>query len=996
MARPPIRKKISARPLWALTAAICLAGPLAAQSFNFKVYLPRDGLPQNQAKALYQDSRGYLWVGTYSGLARYNGREWKIFTKENGLTRNEINALGEDAKGRVLIGSRDGGLMIYDGASFFSFPAGSMLGSGEVTDILTDADGVVWVATREGLALLDQGEVREFGLADGLPALDCLDIHQRRDGSIWAATAGGVVQFNGDRFKKPALLEGAAELGQVRMMIEDRNGKLYFGTENSLFVLDQRELRRIDRPEFEGATFNDAAVDRRGRLWFATHNRGALCFDGERVDAYTTANGLSYDLIYCLAIDRENNLWFGTDDGLNKLSEGPFVVFDKRYGLAHNIVRAMYQDRDGVIWLGTRDGVNSMIDDQLVDIVDNRQFEDRTIYSIGQHPDGRMLFGTLIGMTVFDRNTGEHLNLNLSNGLLRNNIRAIIADRRGQVWLGGEGLCRWTGSGFSLVHDDGALSGVRILDMLEDRKGRLWLATRQHGVTMYDPDSDEVKSYTRQFDEIVWTLDLDQRDNLWIGTNGLGLFKYDGEQFVQYDKSAGLTNGFVWQVLCASNGDVWAGHNLGVDQFSQGRFVNYNVADGVADNESVATACLEDRRGNLWFSSKGVTKYRANLPVTPPATPIAHIEQVEVEWEGGRETLRPGASLARSQNNLRFSYAGVFFRNEAEVRYRYKLEGIDDDWRAPTTDAFAPYNNLPRGDYRFVVKAANASGVYGEPAEFRFTVRPAYWETWLFRGMMAMLLVIVGGGYHRTRMVRMKRRNVILEDLVLARTRELADKNEELRQLSLSDSLTKLRNRRFLSEMMPVEIDTLRRVNFEGQKNGQGNLFALGFMMVDLDHFKKVNDTYGHDVGDRVLQQTAAAFREVVRGSDIVARWGGEEFLILLKEIKRGMLGMMARRVLRKVRDMRVDLDGGQSLSCTCSIGFAYFPGHREADRVHWEDVVKLADKALYMAKDAGRDRALGLGFNPKLSGVEIAELLRGDLQQGVDCGAFIEIDSDA
>jgi len=989
------RPCVAARTVFAriaLLAALFAASWLGfAQNFNFTVYRARDGLPQNQIKAVMQDHLGRLWIGTYSGLARYNGREWRVYTKNQGLSRNEVLALGQDREGRILIGSRGGGLDIFDGREFTSFSEGAVLSGGEVTDILTDADGGVWVSAREGLALIRNGETREFTTADGLPSLECLDLHQRRNGSIWVATAGGVALFDGTRFVKPETLRQGPTLGPVRVMVEDSGGKLYLGADNGLFALDQGALRRIDDPLFDGAELKDAARDRAGRIWFATRARGALRYDGRAATAFTTANGLANNHIYCVAVDREGNIWFGGDDGLSRLTEGPFVVYNTSHGLVNDIVRAIHQDREGVIWFGTRDGASAMKDGRFVNLVDNARLESRVIYAVDQHPDGRVLFATLAGLTAFDKGSGVHQNYGLDRVLI-DDLRALLTDRRGRVWLGGAGLGLWTERGFERVDLPAALAGIRILDMVEGRESRLWLATRNHGLVRFEPETRAVKAFTEGLDETLWTLALDQRGELWIGANGLGLIRYDGKRFTRYTAENGLANEFVWQVLCASNGDVWVGHNMGVDRLSQGEFVNYTVSDGLADNESVATACLEDRQGNLWFSSKGVTKYRADAPKTPAVIPLAHIERVEVTGPGERTTTaREGERLPRFHNSLRFLYAGVYFRNEADLRFRYKLEGLDEDWRAPTTDAFAPYNNLPRGEYRFLVKAG-VGGVYGEPAEFRFAIAPAYWETWWFRGLAVVVLLILVGGYHRGRIQRMKRRNLVLENMVMERTQELADKNEELRQLSLSDSLTKLRNRRFLTEMMPVEIETLRRMNYQDDREFERR-YALGFMMVDLDHFKKVNDTYGHDAGDKVLCQTAAAFKDVVRGSDIVVRWGGEEFLILLKEMKPGLMGLMAQRMLRALRDQVFDIGGGKTLRCTGSIGFAYYPGHREAGRIHWEDAVKIADLALYLAKRRGRDRAVGLGFHPNLSGAEAVDALRGDLDKAVERGQLIEVD---
>lgn len=178
------------------------------------------------------------------------------------------------------------------------------------------------------------------------------------------------------------------------------------------------------------------------------------------------------------------------------------------------------------------------------------------------------------------------------------------------------------------------------------------------------------------------------------------------------------------------------------------------------------------------------------------------------------------------------------------------------------------------------------------------------------------------------------------------------------RELALRDSLTKLHNRRFLDEFMEPEVAQALRA----WRPEDGRRLTLKILMLDLDHFKEVNDKYGHDAGDAVLRQFAELLRETVRKPDVVVRWGGEEFLVVARDTGRGLPLGLAERLRRKIADHRFLLPDGTALSRTCSIGFALFPFLPEApEAVPWEEVVGLADAGLYLAKTAGRNRWVGV-----------------------------------
>ena len=969
-----------------------------AQNYNFKIYGAEDGLPQAQIQTLFQDRDGYLWVGTYSGAARYNGRTWQVFTSEDGLARNEVMAINQDKRGRILFGTRGGGLSIYNHSTFQNFESNTLPGNSQVEQILVDTKSRIWMATLQGLIVVDGRDIRAFGPGNGLPDLACHAIFERHDQTLWVGTKQGIARFDGSGFQVPPEQQNK-KLGEVTTLTESKSSQLFIGTKKGLFTLNQTmEIEPFRKDPINLQSFRKSKRDHLGHLWFSTEDSGVFQIDNGDVKEITTANGLAHNIVYDIMADRENNLWFGTDDGLNKLSEGPFTTFNKDHGLADNFVATIFESKDNQLWMGGRSGVSVLEEGLFVEKIDSNKLTHLTVHSIAEHPKtGQFLFGTAHGLTAVDIDNQVYTRYLHGANFPLDEVRSVFVDSKDRIWLGGfQGLVLWEGKTFTKLNHGKQIGNAQVLKVVEDNKGDLWVATRNLGLLRVSGDDLTVTHFQDYFADAVWTVASDPKGGVWIGTNGLGLYHYAFGEFTSYHKKDGLADTFIWQIVCATNGDVWVGHNKGLDRLREGEFTNYNSSDGLADNEGVASACLEDRHQNLWFGSgKGVTKYDSGTQSSTPPPPLAHLEKIEILQNGSYHEIGKGLiALPPRHNSLRFTFAGISFRNEKHLRYSYKLTGIDQDWREPTSDNFAPYNNLDKGNYTFHVKALSM-GQYSEPASFQFTILPTFWETWWFRMFIIMTLLASTGGYHWARLLRIKKRTRILEDLVNERTKELARKNKELKELSLCDSLTKLRNRRYLTETIPVEITKLRRILYKQDANVQEYKYYLGFMMIDIDHFKSINDTYGHDAGDIVLVNLARIIQEVVRHSDIVVRWGGEEFLIFLKDLKKGMLSNMAHRVIDAVRKADHDIGAGKTIKRTCSIGYAYYPGHTEADQIHWEDIVKLADKALYIAKTTGRDQTIGLGLNPQLSGRELSTSLSRDLQEGIDQGVFKKIELD-
>jgi diguanylate cyclase (GGDEF)-like protein len=318
--------------------------------------------------------------------------------------------------------------------------------------------------------------------------------------------------------------------------------------------------------------------------------------------------------------------------------------------------------------------------------------------------------------------------------------------------------------------------------------------------------------------------------------------------------------------------------------------------------------------------------------------------------------------VAHRDATLDFRFAAQTYVNEQAVQYQVRLAGLEDDWRTPDVPQ-ARYAALPSGDYRFEARARYPGMPFGPVAVYAFEVLPPWWRTWWCLSLEILagagLVVLVTSLRFRTLALQKERLASLVDkatgDLVSA-NHALEKANLALQAQSLTDPLTNLHNRRFLSVVVDDDLAKVQR-SYRDWRPGQplpNN--DLIFLMVDLDRFKTINDTFGHPVGDKVLQVVAQALRKAARETDGVIRWGGEEFLVLARNSTRAEAQFMAERIRSIVAEQELVLDSGEVLKWTCSVGYAAYPfSLDDLTWLGWERVVELADACLYLAKRAGR-----------------------------------------
>lgn len=336
-------------------------------------------------------------------------------------------------------------------------------------------------------------------------------------------------------------------------------------------------------------------------------------------------------------------------------------------------------------------------------------------------------------------------------------------------------------------------------------------------------------------------------------------------------------------------------------------------------------------------------------------------------------------SFSHEFNTLEVEFAVPGYLDESQLEYGIRLRGLETEWHSSRVRE-SRYAALPPGSYVFEVRSRIGSGQWSLPASLEFEIQQPWWRTWPALAVWYLLIAATACVIFYRRMQKIRKRALQLENIVSSRTIELAMANADLARLSVTDPLTGLKNRRFVEFSITEDLARVRRSLQDNQGEWQNPMeegAGISFLLVDLDHFKRVNDNYGHPAGDRVLRQISSVLASVARESDSIVRWGGEEFLIIARSRQGNDPSALAHRICKKVESTTFAVSDEQTIPLTCSVGFStwpFFPG--KPDALGWREVMALADRCLYLAKNSGRNTWIGVTIRQEYEGPADVESL--------------------
>jgi diguanylate cyclase (GGDEF)-like protein len=972
--------------------------------------------PVNQVLELLEDKQRNLWAATRSGLYRYD-RDHEILLPvavpdELLKAGGAINAIAESPAGDILIGTATGFGILNQSTGTVEVlnQQNGGLPSNLVNDILMDKDNVAWLALDIGLAQLDL-MTRKLSLHLPSPQnpKSTLDNTLRtlavdRTGRVWGGSDVGIFRF--DR-KTNAFTHYQHDINDPKSLsinflwtlYVDSNGWVWAGSDGGgLSLYNEAQDNWLSFTRTDGGTgqltsniVRRVYEDRTGDIWVGTYPSGVHLYDRSSIGirAYhksTIGNqGPMDDNVEAVLEDKEGNIWVGAR-GISR--------FDPKTDLFTHYVHT-----NGA---------------------DSRVAAPTMLYATMDSQD-RILFGTWgAGVQIYNSATdrfdtlpvdpdqsrrGEKTGRTLNDLMVWN----IFEDKQHNLWFSTHynGLTKFdpkSGVYSFYPHSETgehSLSSAVAWVSYEDSQGRFWVGTA-YGLNLLDREKNTFKRYLPDdknprslANGSVLAIFEDSKKRLWFGTDmGLHLYHPETDDFTHYDTQHGFADPGIRAITQDHQGNLWVGTNNGVVRFNPDtlavkNYTRFNGAliGGITTGAVVITGSNEivfGSRNGLYFFD--VDKLESNQNKIPPAVAITDFRLFtqKVAIHGADNLLEKvitqtdSITLDYTQSMISFSFAALNYRDTEKNQHAYKLEGFDNDWREVGNQRTALYTNLPAGTYQFRVKASNNDGVWNEQGRsIQVIVLPPPWKTWWAYSIYAatvigLLLLFVRSQHQKVLIARKISRE--LEQKVAERTAELQHKNAELEgayaqleAISLSDPLTGLNNRRYLQKLIPMDIAKVQREYAPPTPDRQPrkNTRDLTFFILDVDFFKSVNDTHGHAAGDQLLVQLSEVLTKICRESDCVVRWGGEEFLIVSRFADRDEAPLMAERIRNSIEQYNFTLPDGGILKKTCSMGFASFPFLPEQPAtLSWEQVIDIADRALYAAKKSGRNRCVGIAAN--------------------------------
>lgn len=1013
-----------------LVCAASKAGPVSPwANVADPVFLRIDqkSLPHPAVDAVTQDAAGFIWVGTPAGLARFDGYHFRSYVP-NGNDPNAppgVEALASDPSGTLWIGTPSNGLMSLDEATetFHAWhvdPRGRTgPRSATVVALAREPGGLLWVGGDSGLDSFDPatGRFERADLVDpGTPQPRVEAIFVDRKQTVWAATVHGLYRrMPSEKAFSPFLPDGVKDFDSRAFfsLYEDAAGRLWAGSVDTVFVLSpERRLARSYESSSEasalapGEQWGVIEVTP-GVFWVACYDGGISIVDDatQRVRriAIDRANpgGLTPGDVWQFFRDRSGLIWIANGPGgllaHNPLNRGIYELSssDKHLGAGDIGARAVASALDGALWLGGSDRV-VRLDPQTGVSTSFTAPNHPSVQTLRSGADGTLWIGTVQGLC---RLAPRGRAVDCPPGPYKDVGRVFsLLERGGTLWIGtGAGLAALnerSGNVTRYRHDEsiGSLSNDFVTVLYADRAGRIWAGTR-NGLNRIDPRTGRVTQFLndpRNPNSLgvgaVTSILQDRRGRIWAGAAGgpLNVLKErgDGEVNVRHlGVAEGLPEHFD-SLAEGADGRIWSSATNALASIDPDtlRARVFGPAEGIQETEFWAGAVATSRDGTIFFAGT-----RAVAAIAPGASadwgysPPLAITALKV----GERTLSGRASRSSSilelpagARDITIEFASLDYSAPDALRYAYKLDGYNRDWiDADSAHRLATYTNLSPGTYTLRVRGTNRLGAWSLSAvALDLRALPSWYETFWFRLLLGALLLAAILTFIRARTRVLRRRAERLEETVAERTSELAKANAALEDMTTTDALTGLKNRRFLLQRIDDDVALVLR---------QGT--DLVFFLVDIDHFKKVNDELGHAAGDRILTQMRERLEEVFRSSDYVLRWGGEEFLAVTRGSRRDDAPEIAERLRAAIAERPFLLEGGQPLAKTASIGFAAFPFVPSAPRsIAWSKVVDLADQALYRAKNGGRNTWTGLAATARTD----PELLSRRLASGPEDAA--------
>ncbi|XWN37701.1 MAG: two-component regulator propeller domain-containing protein [Balneola sp.] len=763
-----------------------LSQELSGDNYVITKFSLKEGLPQSSVNDIIQTKDGYIWLATFGGLVRFDGYSFTTFNRSN----------SED------------------------------FGSDRILHIHEDKTGVIWLSTERGFTTYKDGKFKTFPMNDVGAINAPQRVTEDLEGRIWGLVDGIPFYFDGDTLKEQKVLKSEdlvakslsyktgvflayqkkvlRSLGDSLVLIKDfsevfdseiadvkefpeNSGVLYIATSrHGLYRYKDAKLSSFtDSSDLTSDFIKRLYVDRDSTFWVTTYN-GISRFDGEQFEVFDPIKA-DYEINYTKIFkDNEDNYWLGTlGEGMFSARSSIINIIGKDQGFENDIMLSLNQLKDGRKLFSTNcGGIYEWYQGKLSYSAVNTHLPNLCVWSIFQDSKDRIWFGAeelyRINSSVLSLK-GEILDSD--DGFEGNGIFSITEDSKGNIWIGAlDGLFRYHDEKFTRLSSKDGLSSSNVRIIYEDRSEVLWVGTISGLNKIENGNITQVRLLEKADSELgnepyIRAVYEGTEEDIWLGSYGNGLFRLKEGKVCNISSEEGLFDDIVSHLVKDQNGNFWMGSNRGIfrlsvssaEAFCDGRSENvqsfsYGEQDGmtsVETNGGFQPSIIQDSLGNIYFPTvEGVAVVSANDVEENNIKPVVYIEKIR--GNNFEFPFKNSIELQYDDSFLEIDYTGINFTKPEKVRFKYKMEGLNENWIEVGNRRQALYSKIPPGDYTFKVVASNANGSWNEEgATMGITVKPPFWQTSWFYGMIGILFLTSGPAVYYYRVSQLKKENEI-------------------------------------------------------------------------------------------------------------------------------------------------------------------------------------------------------------------------------------------
>lgn len=786
-----------------LLLSVCFAG---AQTYKFSQLTTEDGLAQDFVYSINQDKNGYLFIGTGEGLSRFDGITFRNYREDDGLGQNMVTSSFMDLSGDLWYGHNNGAISVYTKGQWKVFHNPELTKS-TVVGICQGYEGVVFATQNDGLFCVRNNQIEKLGKfgAGSFYALGGSSkeiVAGTNKGVIALIRTGGSYQVQDTGFENKRItviqnssVEGMYYIGSpsgffARLKLQD--GKLLSST---------WEDDKINLKEYPISAILE---DRGGCFWLGTEGMGIikLCPDSAAIGGfdqtyYNLENGLPGNYIKSLFEDAEGNIWIGTfGNGLVSLQDDYFTFYSHEPGSVGNQVSAILET-PGSKWFGVENGLIRITPGSQEGFVfysaENGLVDDRVT---SMHYDGTLIWiGTANhGIFKLDPVSEKISRIRADYGSLANRINQLTGDEN-SIWAATQGglliVNKETGN-TNLFDTEVGMAHNDIHCLLRTDDGKIWMGT--HSRFLYCLSDYSIEKYeVRKVGELeVVSITADKNGNLWLATSEAGVYRFSDGKFRNFSVRNGLHSNYTYAIHQDGNGQIWVGHRGALSRINPDNLEIkvYSHEEGVKD-QVMRNAMYVDHQNMLWIGTEGgaimYDQSKEQLSASPPAINLIELRIGDDVYSGENEIFLPYGVY-----RVQFEFIGISFRDPEEVTYQYMLEGHDEQFSDQNGSNIATYGRIDDGDFTFKVRACNGDGVCAEHESLvRIHIAKPYWKKiWFYFFMTLLISAIIIMGV-RLRLQRLKKIQEYLKEQLDIKTHEVVEKAKTIEAINkdLTDSI---------------------------------------------------------------------------------------------------------------------------------------------------------------------------------------------------------------